>query len=157
MRPIGIGLYPIAALVNHSCVPNCVAIFSGSELRIRAIRPIKPGDEITISYTEIGDSTQERQKELLNHFYFKCNCVKCQDEELNSIVTGYLCQNKQCRGLVNSSTTPLNCSKCSGIVDKNYLLEIHKKAKDICSQAQSLKGYIYFPVPSTETSMPSNA
>jgi hypothetical protein len=45
-RPIGVGLYPTAALINHSCHPNCIALFRGTESIIRAIEPIEEGQEV---------------------------------------------------------------------------------------------------------------
>lgn len=30
LKPLGVGLYPPAALINHSCDPNCVTIFEGT-------------------------------------------------------------------------------------------------------------------------------
>ncbi len=42
----------VAVLMNHSCDPNCgVVIRSGvREIQIRALRPIKAGEEITVDY-----------------------------------------------------------------------------------------------------------
>lgn len=66
------------ALINHSCDPNCVAVFDGLRCAIRSIRPIAAGEEITIPYIEIGDETSVRQKELKDAFFFKCNCSRCE-------------------------------------------------------------------------------
>lgn len=46
LRPIGVGLYPTAALINHSCRPNCIAIFDGVDSVIRAIEPIQQNQEV---------------------------------------------------------------------------------------------------------------
>jgi hypothetical protein len=64
MRTVGAGLYPVPALINHSCAasphatlripvtetcrcnPNCVAVFNGSEVAIRAVQSILPGEEV---------------------------------------------------------------------------------------------------------------
>jgi hypothetical protein len=42
----------VAVLMNHSCDPNCgVVIRSGvRQIEIRALRPIKAGEEITVDY-----------------------------------------------------------------------------------------------------------
>ena len=34
------------SLLNHSCLPNCVAVFSGSELAVRTITPVQQGDQV---------------------------------------------------------------------------------------------------------------
>ncbi|PNP85936.1 hypothetical protein FNYG_00992 [Fusarium nygamai] len=52
------GVYPTISLINHSCLPNSYYNWSseaGHET-IHAIRPIKAGEEITISYVEGGPS-----------------------------------------------------------------------------------------------------
>jgi len=43
LREIGLGIYPIAALLNHSCSPNAVATFDGPTLHIRSIEDIPEG------------------------------------------------------------------------------------------------------------------
>lgn len=35
LRPIGVGLYPLGALINHSCRPNCVQTFAGRNIVFR--------------------------------------------------------------------------------------------------------------------------
>merc|ERR1719230_893447 len=64
MRPIGCGFYPDAALLNHSCAPNCVATFRGSELQLRALRAIPSGSELTIAYGDVAMTSVERQQYL---------------------------------------------------------------------------------------------
>ena len=48
----GTGLYSPTNLFNHSCRPNCVAVFRGRKQFIVPIRKISPGEELTISYTD---------------------------------------------------------------------------------------------------------
>ena len=35
LRPIGVGIFPLAALVNHACKPNCVQTFAGPNILFR--------------------------------------------------------------------------------------------------------------------------
>jgi hypothetical protein len=35
LRPIGVGLYPLGALINHSCTPNCAQSFLGPDIVFR--------------------------------------------------------------------------------------------------------------------------
>lgn len=37
-------------MVDHSCVPNAIVAFSKRKAFLRAVNPIKAGEEITISY-----------------------------------------------------------------------------------------------------------
>jgi hypothetical protein len=78
---IGSCLEPFAALINHSCDPNSAFFFEGPELRIRSMKTIKTGDEITISYTNPTESFDFRQKQLSN-YHFICKCKKCEKEGL---------------------------------------------------------------------------
>jgi uncharacterized protein len=39
-----------ARYINHSCRPNAEAVVSRGRIRIKAIKRIKPGDEITYNY-----------------------------------------------------------------------------------------------------------
>lgn len=49
-RQDGIFMHPTLAMVNHSCVPNALVVFSNRKAFLRALRPIATGEEIEISY-----------------------------------------------------------------------------------------------------------
>ncbi|KAL6062168.1 SET domain-containing protein [Balamuthia mandrillaris] len=78
MNTVGVGLYPQAALINHSCQPNCVSLFVGASFHLRSIVDINEGDEITLNYVHIGDPTEQRRKALRETFFFECQCTRCQ-------------------------------------------------------------------------------
>jgi hypothetical protein len=42
----GIGLYLTAAMANHSCQPNAAQTFEGTRLALRALSPIRAGEEV---------------------------------------------------------------------------------------------------------------
>ena len=80
------GLSIKTSRLNHSCKPNAVnsANAVNSEFNeVRAIRNIKAGQEITISYKEDGlfglRTTQYRQEILLQTWGFTCNCELYQE------------------------------------------------------------------------------
>lgn len=72
------GVYPTICLINHSCIPNSHNNWNENEKHetIHAIRPIKAGEEITISYDHGGPST-ERRDFLRESFNFDCSCSRC--------------------------------------------------------------------------------
>ena len=85
MEPIGVGLYPAAALINHSCDPNCVIAYdcdrTGARCLVRAIKDIPPGEELTISYIEVNQTVQARRASLQETFFFDCRCPSCESEQ----------------------------------------------------------------------------
>ncbi|RJE20264.1 hypothetical protein PHISCL_07397 [Aspergillus sclerotialis] len=74
---IGLYMHPYAALINHSCEYNSVVGFDGDELHIKAIRPIKRGEQVFISYVDTTNPYQTRQIELAERYFFDCQCSKC--------------------------------------------------------------------------------
>jgi hypothetical protein len=94
--PIGIVLHPKVALINHSCEPNAYVRFDSLETRhlgedniygtpkvlrgsifVHALRPIKKGDEIRISYIDATVNVRRRQDELSSRYFFQCDCERC--------------------------------------------------------------------------------
>ncbi|KAI0317801.1 hypothetical protein OF83DRAFT_1171658 [Amylostereum chailletii] len=64
---------------NHSCSPN---VRSSWELdaftyELRAQRPIRVGEEITINYTNVYFPYEERQQDHISHWCFTCTCRAC--------------------------------------------------------------------------------
>ncbi|KAK0718765.1 hypothetical protein B0T21DRAFT_55750 [Apiosordaria backusii] len=72
----GIFLDPALARVNHSCVPNAFIGFDKRTATLRAERPIKAGEEITISYIE-NDKPRSVRRQGLKLYHFECDCPRC--------------------------------------------------------------------------------
>ena len=72
------GVYPTICLINHSCLPNSHHSWNSDAKceTVHAIRDIKAGEEITISY-DTGGPSDFRQEHLRASFGFSCNCSIC--------------------------------------------------------------------------------
>ena len=46
MDAVGVGCYPRAALVNHSCAPNCILSSIGMRMRVTLVSPVAAGEEL---------------------------------------------------------------------------------------------------------------
>lgn len=80
--PIGLGLFPLTSMMNHSCSPNCAQYFiiePGKPVRLimRAIRAIAEGEELTYSYVALYEPTNLRQTKLQAAYGFNCTCERC--------------------------------------------------------------------------------
>lgn len=83
-RAWGIGIFPRAALLNHDCESNCAASFSpgaGSggrpKVNIRTLRRVLAGEELTLSYVDVGVPTARRRAALREGYGFDCACARC--------------------------------------------------------------------------------
>ncbi len=61
-----------ARYINHSCRPNAQAVVSRGRIRIKAIKRIRPGDEITYNYGKNYFDTFIRPT--------GCKCLSCRTE-----------------------------------------------------------------------------
>ncbi|KAK1773662.1 hypothetical protein QBC45DRAFT_72119 [Copromyces sp. CBS 386.78] len=77
--PVGGGLFIEASRINHACNPNTQNSWNEriSRETIHAVRDIKKGEEITISYIGHFASYDERQSILKDKFKFDCACEVC--------------------------------------------------------------------------------
>ena len=95
-------------MLNHSCRPNCVFATSGAPslaaalavalavlrpdtlqmpaaglvMHVRAVLPIKAGEELTVSYLGSACNMEpraERQARLLAGKHFRCTCQRCRE------------------------------------------------------------------------------
>lgn len=83
-RSIGVGVFVSAALLNHSCDPNCAwAIDQHGFLTVTTRCAVLAGDQLTISYIESNNTMtlQARRARLQNDFFFVCRCRRCKEEE----------------------------------------------------------------------------
>ncbi|KAI1483512.1 SET domain-containing protein [Daldinia eschscholtzii] len=83
-------LYPDVSRVNHACRPNSYIRFTPSTLAVSvvALRDIKPGEEITITYVPLGNTRDERQ-EALQKWGFECTCSLCTASKTEIAVSDY--------------------------------------------------------------------
>lgn len=71
-------LYADIARINHACDPNAYFQSSQSSLaaRVIAFRDIEPGEELSLSYVDVGKTHEERQR-ALQRWGFTCTCAMC--------------------------------------------------------------------------------
>lgn len=60
--------------MNHSCDPNAFVFFENSQLRVRSLKPIQPGDEITQTYVDDKAGMMIRGEMLRSQYFFTCEC-----------------------------------------------------------------------------------
>ena len=70
LKPIAVGMYPVASFCNHSCKPNCVQVYRGKEIIYKCMRPVASGEELTISYVDLCSLESERRDILLQNYFF---------------------------------------------------------------------------------------
>ena len=75
----GVGLYPVGAMLNHSCMPNAMQSFVGRRIVFRALQPTAVGQEATISYVELAATRAERRAALLEGYGFDIDGGKVLD------------------------------------------------------------------------------
>ncbi|KAF7667471.1 hypothetical protein LDENG_00061320 [Lucifuga dentata] len=91
LQAVGVGLFPNLCLVNHDCWPNCTVILnhgnqsavntmfhSQARIEIRALGKIEEGEELTVSYVDFLNVTEERQRLLKAQYFFDCTCEHCE-------------------------------------------------------------------------------
>ena len=90
------GLFYLACRLNHACsgAQNARYVWRDDleKMMVRAIRPMKKGEEILVNYIDPYLCREERQKRLWDGFRFKCACDECttkwsksRDEKLEEI------------------------------------------------------------------------
>ncbi|KAH9949151.1 hypothetical protein B0H21DRAFT_729758 [Amylocystis lapponica] len=73
------GCFPTLSRANHSCRPSVNYFWSFPTFcgQFWATRDIAEGEEITISYASLTDTSSERQSFLKSGFFFTCTCETC--------------------------------------------------------------------------------
>ncbi|XP_066483075.1 histone-lysine N-methyltransferase SMYD1 isoform X1 [Tiliqua scincoides] len=91
LQAVGVGIFPNLCLVNHDCWPNCTVIFNNGNheavrsmfhtqmrIELRALGKISPGEELTVSYIDFLNVSEDRRQLLKKQYYFDCTCEHCE-------------------------------------------------------------------------------
>lgn len=102
-RPKALGLFCALSQMNHSCSPNTTfaGLSTGPALYCRALRPIKTGEPLTISYIDLYQSRNDRQELLRNSKFFECTCTRCTEplaQSIDSLIVAFRCTQRTCLG-----------------------------------------------------------
>lgn len=68
------GVFPLHALINHSCIPNVFSIFCGEKAFLFVARPLKVGEQIFRTYRalSVNEKTSVPLRVLRHYLPFKC-------------------------------------------------------------------------------------
>ncbi|PRP84785.1 histone-lysine N-methyltransferase ASHR1-like [Planoprotostelium fungivorum] len=130
MNHVGIGLYPEAALINHSCDCNSVATFSDGEAFIRSVKHIPPGQEITINYIELASSKENRNSILSSNFHFVCHCDLCQSGGDRDARLSQPSCNK-CRRFLKREEGAYRCKVCAYSISSTRCDDVMDKCRNM--------------------------
>ncbi|XP_064649362.1 histone-lysine N-methyltransferase SMYD3-like [Lineus longissimus] len=119
MQPMGVGIYLSASILDHSCHPDAVVTFTGTTLEVRALRDIPHADisKVRISYIELLAPREERRA-ALKRYYFRCDCTRCLDDNLDDLMLCSRCTTKSCEEVILSATE--TCPACKAIFSDGY-------------------------------------
>ncbi|KAI1263345.1 SET domain-containing protein [Xylariaceae sp. FL1019] len=74
---VGFGFDPTVCSANNSCEPNVTLVHLQPRIELRALEPIKAGQEILMKYTQSTNPFTVRQADLKARYLFDCKCSKC--------------------------------------------------------------------------------
>jgi SET domain len=79
-----LGIYPLAAMINHSCVANAVRVFRDEIMVVHASANLAAGEEVVWSYLPPTRPYAERRAVLWERHGFECFCERCRAEKIVS-------------------------------------------------------------------------
>ncbi|XP_019628954.1 PREDICTED: N-lysine methyltransferase SMYD2-like [Branchiostoma belcheri] len=112
MCSIGIGVYPQASMINHSCQSNCIGMFYGPQIQIRANEYIRPGEQIFHGYIPPLLPTAKRQEKLLKTYHFLCQCADCRNTDRDRLMRCVKCPDCSERVAPNADGVYEKCEAC---------------------------------------------
>ncbi|XP_066994320.2 histone-lysine N-methyltransferase SMYD3 [Anabrus simplex] len=152
MVSIGTGIYLGASVIDHSCDPNAVAVFEGTTLHIRAVKPMPVLDwkKVRITYIDLLNTPKARQAELQATYYFLCDCSRCLDAEELKLMDSLQCPSVNCHQPIpvhqDDNDNPLTCSKCGQEIKNDTLKEYQEVQEFTIQQLEKMKEIAYLDV-----------
>lgn len=131
----GVAVYPIQALLNHSCMcnTNTKDFPVDNKVEISARFDIRQGEELTTSYIKPTQATLARRQFLYHTWNFWCNCSRCADPtEGGANLAGLVCSTA-CGGMV-LPISPLDnesdwaCAQCGQTRTNTEAMQVLQQA-----------------------------
>ncbi|KPM06712.1 SET and MYND domain-containing protein 4-like protein [Sarcoptes scabiei] len=104
----------VSSFFNHSCNPNVAWSVDENGITLRALRSIRPGEQLTISYgPKRSNDFDQRQSRLKEDYCFFCQCVACRIDAAIKRFALKCSATENCPGplLANRYESCLSCGK----------------------------------------------
>lgn len=143
LRPIGKGMYPVLALLNHSCAPNCAVSFDGFTVRLNTLTHIDANEELTVGYCHLVAPAFKRRSELQQSYFFKCYCVRCTAADAGTkedrLLRALRCMQAGCKGALvdDSESSKISCTACGREQDALSQRQLAQSAEAAAGKATS--------------------
>jgi hypothetical protein len=89
------------SILDHSCAPTALIVFYGREAQLRTFEKCNRCSDwrqMHINYIPLSQPSCQRQKTLLERYYFQCNCAACSNVAQDALISGIKCSRRQCGG-----------------------------------------------------------
>jgi len=87
----GIGLFPVATMVDHSCKENATFETIGTKLVVTAISIIPNGQPITFNFTKPFQARGARLQHIKTNYHIECKCERCAPDVKDEL-RAFICQ-----------------------------------------------------------------
>uniref|UniRef100_A0A0B6ZHP7 SET domain-containing protein n=1 Tax=Arion vulgaris TaxID=1028688 RepID=A0A0B6ZHP7_9EUPU len=89
LQDVGVAVYTSPSVLDHRCWPNAVASFDGRNVIVRAVDDIASDSlsDVFLSYVDTLATTEERVQQLEQQYYFTCNCGRCQNKQVEMMMS----------------------------------------------------------------------
>ncbi|XP_018016095.1 N-lysine methyltransferase SMYD2-A [Hyalella azteca] len=153
---LGQAIYIDAAIYNHSCQPNAVLCFDGTEMTVRATVDVTRyhRDLFQHSYIDHLAPWGQRQRQLLLEYCFECRCQRCSDEYLTALENTLNCGNPKCEYPVevpdeedmaadmDGGPLKLQCPRCSY---SSFPEDVVQQYRRLVTEYEHVIEYYYYP------------
>ncbi|CAG9098244.1 unnamed protein product [Plutella xylostella] len=134
------GLYPVASLMNHDCVPNTRHAFNSDfHMIVIAVKAIPAGAELCTCYTGLLWGTPARRVHLAKTKHFLCACARCADPfEGGTLLAALKCFQAECGGLLLparplQAAAPWRCMECDLQVPASNVADVQRALGSLVS------------------------
>ncbi|GMH80693.1 hypothetical protein TL16_g08656 [Triparma laevis f. inornata] len=142
-------IHPVVSRVNHSCLPNAIYLPTTMGCKLKTLREVEAGEEITISYLGINVFTSNgvRNSRLLEEKFFTCMCRRCSTPPIENRIPCEKCHPREGGGLTEEVEFEegevcygvVMCEKCGEVFGKESL-ELRRKIEERAGKALNDEG-----------------